>query len=86
MTSLFAKSRKGAEEGEKIKGKNPEGQLLEAVKRLDLQVVLRSRLAATGSGFFQGRHDAEAHGPGEVETLPTHNPADTQDSCSECLS
>lgn len=52
MTSQFAKSRKGAEEGEKIKGKDSEGQLAEAVKRRDLQVVLRSRLEATGPGFF----------------------------------
>lgn len=67
MTSLFAKSRKGTEEGEKIKGKDAEGQLREAVKRHDLQVVLRSRLAATV------RHEAEAPVPGEVETLPTHD-------------
>lgn len=56
MTSLFAKSRKGTEEGEKIKEKDPEGQLLEAVKRCDLQVVLRSRLAAPGpDGFLAGK-------------------------------
>lgn len=51
MTSLFAKSRKGTEEGEKIKGKFPEGQLLEAMKRHDLQVALRLRVAGPGVDF-----------------------------------
>lgn len=53
MTSLFAKSRKGTEEGEKIKGKDPEGQLLEAVKRHDLQVALRLRVASPGTDVFR---------------------------------
>lgn len=81
MTSLFAKSRKGTEEGEKIKGKFPEGQLLEAVKRHDLKVALRLRVAGPGIDFFrEGRYAAEAPVPGKAETLPTHNLADTQDS------
>lgn len=52
MTRLSAKFRQGTEEGEKIKGKDSGRQLLKAVKRCDLQVVLRSRLAVTGPDFF----------------------------------
>lgn len=64
MTSLFAKSRKRAEEGEKIKGKDSEGQLAEGCEETDLQVVLRSRLEATGPGFFWTKYEAKFSGLG----------------------
>lgn len=52
MTSLSAKLRKGREyHPQKTRGKRHRVQLLEAVKRDDLQVELRARLEVAGPDF-----------------------------------
>lgn len=56
MTSLSAKSRKGKElHQQDNRGKRHRGQLLQAVKRDDLQVVLRTRLEVAGPDFGLGK-------------------------------
>lgn len=65
MTSLSAKSRKGRElHGQESRGKRHRGQLLEAVKRDDLQVVLRTRLEVARPDFCSGKYEARTRVPG----------------------